>query len=224
MTKPKFHFLVHLPLYIRRFGPAILYSTERYESFNHIFRLTNIYSNRQAPSRDTCRIFAVQDIVRHIATGGWLFDRRIRRWVSAGADILGHIESNPTQRQFLGIKEHHTDETQSTKLSKDAPLPWPRTQCSAAATATSEAQGPVKGEPKDAQITAPPLRGRSNPVGRFHKAINFALAQGDMAHIGDHVVYTDEQAIKVCTGNVYEPLLSLSPSHRVCRLDEWQRS
>jgi hypothetical protein len=30
ITKPKFHFLVHLPLFIRRFGPAGI-STERYE-------------------------------------------------------------------------------------------------------------------------------------------------------------------------------------------------
>ncbi|KAI0694537.1 hypothetical protein BC835DRAFT_1218165, partial [Cytidiella melzeri] len=28
ILKPKFHFLVHLPMYIRRFGPAILFSTE----------------------------------------------------------------------------------------------------------------------------------------------------------------------------------------------------
>ncbi|KIJ06683.1 hypothetical protein PAXINDRAFT_32095, partial [Paxillus involutus ATCC 200175] len=28
ITKPKFHFLVHLPAYIRRFGPAIIFSTE----------------------------------------------------------------------------------------------------------------------------------------------------------------------------------------------------
>ncbi|KAF8694557.1 hypothetical protein RHS03_08166, partial [Rhizoctonia solani] len=34
ILKPKFHFLVHLPAYIRRFGPALLFSTERFESFN----------------------------------------------------------------------------------------------------------------------------------------------------------------------------------------------
>ncbi|KAF8593168.1 hypothetical protein BDV93DRAFT_428023, partial [Ceratobasidium sp. AG-I] len=28
VLKPKFHFLVHLPMYIRRFGPAINFSTE----------------------------------------------------------------------------------------------------------------------------------------------------------------------------------------------------
>ncbi|KAI0757486.1 hypothetical protein C8Q80DRAFT_1059519, partial [Daedaleopsis nitida] len=58
ISKSKLHFLVHLPFYIRRHGPAILFSTERYESFNHVFRLTSIYSNRQAPDRDSCNAFA----------------------------------------------------------------------------------------------------------------------------------------------------------------------
>ncbi|KAI0685316.1 hypothetical protein BC835DRAFT_1408857 [Cytidiella melzeri] len=46
ITKPKFHFLVHLPAYNRRFGPAILFLTEHYESFNHVFRLSCIHSNQ----------------------------------------------------------------------------------------------------------------------------------------------------------------------------------
>ncbi|KAI0631690.1 hypothetical protein C8Q77DRAFT_1017536, partial [Trametes polyzona] len=71
LSKPKFHFLVHLPVYIQRFGPAILFSTERYESFNHVFRLSSVYSNRQAPSRDSCRAFAGNDIVKHIVSGGF---------------------------------------------------------------------------------------------------------------------------------------------------------
>ncbi|KAG2089011.1 hypothetical protein BD769DRAFT_1372267, partial [Suillus cothurnatus] len=50
ISKPKFHFLVHLLAYIRRFGPAIIFSTEQYKSFNHVFRLSCIYSNRRAPS------------------------------------------------------------------------------------------------------------------------------------------------------------------------------
>ncbi|KAF9060901.1 hypothetical protein BDP27DRAFT_1370126 [Rhodocollybia butyracea] len=33
-NKPKFHILVHLPEHIRRFGPAILFATEGFESFN----------------------------------------------------------------------------------------------------------------------------------------------------------------------------------------------
>ena len=43
--KPKFHFLVHLPAFIRHFGPTLLFTTERYESFNSVFRLTSIHSN-----------------------------------------------------------------------------------------------------------------------------------------------------------------------------------
>ncbi|KAF8672560.1 hypothetical protein RHS04_07768 [Rhizoctonia solani] len=34
ILKPKFHFLVHLPAYIQRFGPALLFSTKRFELFN----------------------------------------------------------------------------------------------------------------------------------------------------------------------------------------------
>ncbi|KAG2354910.1 hypothetical protein BDR07DRAFT_1265017, partial [Suillus spraguei] len=52
ISKLKFHFLVHLPAYIHRFGPAIIFSTERYESFNHVFWLSCIHSNRRMPSRD----------------------------------------------------------------------------------------------------------------------------------------------------------------------------
>lgn len=35
--KPKFHFLLHLIPLILLFGPVILASTERYESFNAVF-------------------------------------------------------------------------------------------------------------------------------------------------------------------------------------------
>ncbi|KIN93757.1 hypothetical protein M404DRAFT_71800, partial [Pisolithus tinctorius Marx 270] len=50
ILKPKFHFLVHLPAYICRFGPAIVFSTERYESFNHVFQLSCIHSSQHGPS------------------------------------------------------------------------------------------------------------------------------------------------------------------------------
>ncbi|KAG1804664.1 uncharacterized protein BJ212DRAFT_1449704 [Suillus subaureus] len=36
ISKPKFH-LIHLPVFIYHFRPAIIFSTKRYESFNHIF-------------------------------------------------------------------------------------------------------------------------------------------------------------------------------------------
>ncbi|KAF8588127.1 hypothetical protein K439DRAFT_1645660 [Ramaria rubella] len=44
-TKPKFHFLLHLPMFIWRFSAALLFSTECYESFNSVFHLTMVHSN-----------------------------------------------------------------------------------------------------------------------------------------------------------------------------------
>ncbi|KAJ3765406.1 hypothetical protein FB446DRAFT_795079 [Lentinula raphanica] len=51
-NKPKFHILVHLALHIRRFGPAMLFATEAFESFNAVIRAKSVHLNRQAPSRD----------------------------------------------------------------------------------------------------------------------------------------------------------------------------
>ncbi|KAF9493187.1 hypothetical protein BDN71DRAFT_1591205 [Pleurotus eryngii] len=44
-NKPKFHILVHLPDHIRRFGPASLFATEAFESFNAIIRAKSVHSN-----------------------------------------------------------------------------------------------------------------------------------------------------------------------------------
>lgn len=78
--KPKFHFLIHLPMYIRCFGPAIAFSTERYESFNHVFCLCSIHSNKKAPSRDTCKWFRVHNVIKHVSLGGYWFDESSYKW------------------------------------------------------------------------------------------------------------------------------------------------
>ncbi|KAI6039086.1 hypothetical protein EDC04DRAFT_3012242 [Pisolithus marmoratus] len=69
-NKPKFHILRHLPDHIRRFGPAILFATEGFESYNAIIRDHSIHSNRQAPSRDIARGMARCNRVRHLLSGG----------------------------------------------------------------------------------------------------------------------------------------------------------
>ena len=107
ISKPKFHFLVHLPEFIRRFGPAVLFSTERYESFNHVFRLASIYSNRRAPSRDVCHTFALQDIVKHVATGGYWFDASTKRWVRAGSAVHSYVSEHPSQARLLGLPKNN---------------------------------------------------------------------------------------------------------------------
>ncbi|KAF6742725.1 hypothetical protein DFP72DRAFT_829964, partial [Ephemerocybe angulata] len=48
----KFHIIIHLPDHIVHFGPAILFATEAFESFNAVIRAKSVHSNRQAPSRD----------------------------------------------------------------------------------------------------------------------------------------------------------------------------
>ncbi|KAF6751249.1 hypothetical protein DFP72DRAFT_816763, partial [Ephemerocybe angulata] len=48
----KFHIIIYLPDHIAHFGPAILFATEAFESFNAFIRAKSVYSNRQAPSRD----------------------------------------------------------------------------------------------------------------------------------------------------------------------------
>ncbi|KAL1947759.1 hypothetical protein VTO73DRAFT_13483 [Trametes versicolor] len=69
-NKPKFHLIRHLVDHIRRFGPAILFATEGFESFNAIIRGKSVHSNHQAPSRDISRGFAHANRVRHLLSGG----------------------------------------------------------------------------------------------------------------------------------------------------------
>ena len=90
-------------MFIRWFGPAILFSTERYELFNHVYCLASIYSNRQAPSRDSCQLFAAQDHVKHIVTGGFWNDSSAKKWVKAGPAVIRYINNHPHQCRLLGF-------------------------------------------------------------------------------------------------------------------------
>jgi len=74
-NKPKFHIILHLPANIRRFGPAVLFATEAFESYNAIIRGKSVHSNHLAPSRDTAIAFAHYSRVRHLLSGGCHFFR-----------------------------------------------------------------------------------------------------------------------------------------------------
>ncbi|KAJ6469227.1 hypothetical protein DFH09DRAFT_1294525 [Mycena vulgaris] len=102
ISKPKFHFLLHLPFFIRRFGPAVLFSTERYEAYNAVFRDCSIYSNRLTPSRDIAWSFAGIDRVKHIATGGWRRDSQTQQWVCANPQVMRHILEHPEFAAMIG--------------------------------------------------------------------------------------------------------------------------
>ncbi|KDQ05576.1 hypothetical protein BOTBODRAFT_49797, partial [Botryobasidium botryosum FD-172 SS1] len=76
-NKPKFHIVLHLPAHIRRFGPAMLFATEGFESFNAIIRSASVHSNRHAPSRDIAHIMARGNRVRHLLSGGFFLMNRL---------------------------------------------------------------------------------------------------------------------------------------------------
>ncbi|KIK74600.1 hypothetical protein PAXRUDRAFT_47900, partial [Paxillus rubicundulus Ve08.2h10] len=78
------------------FGPATLFSTEHYELFNHVFRLASMYSNHQAPSCDTCQVFAEQNNVKHIIT---------KKWARAELGVIEYMIEHPKQHCLLGLPE-----------------------------------------------------------------------------------------------------------------------
>jgi hypothetical protein len=69
-NKPKFHILLHLTEHIRWFGPAILFATEAFESFNAIIRAKSVHSNQYAPSRDIALAFAQSNRICHLLSSG----------------------------------------------------------------------------------------------------------------------------------------------------------
>ncbi|EJD51251.1 hypothetical protein AURDEDRAFT_159655 [Auricularia subglabra TFB-10046 SS5] len=104
-NKPKFHLLLHLPDHIRRFGPAILFATEAFESFNAVIRAKSIHSNRQAPSRDIALGFAHGNRMRHLLSGGW-----IRPYEAPGSSVADpkrspSPEEKRNHRQIFRLKK-----------------------------------------------------------------------------------------------------------------------
>ncbi|KAK7029116.1 hypothetical protein R3P38DRAFT_2524834 [Favolaschia claudopus] len=125
-NKPKFHIIVHLPAHIRRFGPAILFATEAFESFNAIIRQKSVHSNRHAPSRDIAQAFAQGNRVRHLLSGGLFMpktsiasgiaandartdmainikDSQKHAWACVGPGPRNLISSQSTVNTYLGL-------------------------------------------------------------------------------------------------------------------------
>ena len=114
-NKPKFHIFIHLTCHIRRFGPAILFATEAFESFNAIIRAKSIHSNRQAPSRDIALAFAQANHIRHLLSGGFFLPNDIslsadnlpktEMWKSIGRRPEQFVAMAGTVTNYLGLAE-----------------------------------------------------------------------------------------------------------------------
>lgn len=114
-NKPKFHILLHLMEHIKHFGPAILFATEAFESFNAIIHAKSVHSNRHAPSRDIAQVFAQGNRVRHLLSGGRFLVKSgsvvasrglsgdASTWLSAGPGPLSLVAKPSTVTQYLGL-------------------------------------------------------------------------------------------------------------------------
>ncbi|KAF8148334.1 hypothetical protein K438DRAFT_1625608, partial [Mycena galopus ATCC 62051] len=126
-NKPKFHVILHLPSHIKQFGPAMLFATEGFESFNAIIRSCSVHSNRHAPSLDIASKMARGNRVRHLLSQGFfpsnrnfqpdptkdrpckspwmdisLQDVKHFKWSQAGQSPLRFMELNSFGSRLLG--------------------------------------------------------------------------------------------------------------------------
>ena len=101
-NKPKFHIIVHLPGSIRRFGPAPLFSTEKFESYNGVLRNASIHSNRLAPGRDIAIKFANYLALCFLASGGQIYNEETQTTSPASPTILNLFHNNLSIQKSMG--------------------------------------------------------------------------------------------------------------------------
>ncbi|KAI0357218.1 hypothetical protein OH77DRAFT_1495041 [Trametes cingulata] len=128
-NKPKFHVLRHLVDHIRRFGPAVLFATEGFESFNAIIRSKSVHSNHQAPSRDIAYGFARANRTRHLLSGGVFLPRaddNPDHWKSAGRLPLALTDLPHVGTRTCTLTNGRAVQAGATMTAVHAqPLPFP---------------------------------------------------------------------------------------------------
>lgn len=92
--------------HIQRFGPAIIFATEGFESFNFIIRLRSILSNRHAPSVDIANAMSFMHAVRHLVCGGYFRDPTTGQFRQAGTGILS-LQQDKEFCDFMGMSHFY---------------------------------------------------------------------------------------------------------------------
>ncbi|KAA1121789.1 hypothetical protein PGTUg99_029968 [Puccinia graminis f. sp. tritici] len=106
VNKPKFHMLLHLPDSIERFGPASLFATEKFESYNGVLRNASIHSNRQSPGKDIAITFANYKVLRHLICGGLIsHPKQPKRYISAASSVSQLFLDNPSLQRSMDYNE-----------------------------------------------------------------------------------------------------------------------
>ncbi|KAI8444521.1 hypothetical protein BY996DRAFT_8694743 [Phakopsora pachyrhizi] len=103
VNKPKFHMLIHLSQSIARFGPASLFATEKFESYNGVVPQASIHSNRQSPSRDIANNFLNYSALRYCFSGGYLQTESSRPNISPSYQVKNLLLNTPSIQNLLGL-------------------------------------------------------------------------------------------------------------------------
>ncbi|GAB1523427.1 hypothetical protein RhiTH_006575 [Rhizoctonia solani] len=180
IQKAKPHLLVHMPLFARRFGPLLGPSSERYESFNSTFRAASVHSNRQAPSRDIARTFALFDVVKHVMSGGTWYDSKKGGYIHAGSSIFQLRESSPLTNRLLGVKKQAKPFGTANVLSSSVSL--------------SREQLIAQGLEVQGLLT----------TSTIYPAMSFAAQNGDKITSGSNIIFTKENTTCPVLGKVRE--------------------
>jgi hypothetical protein len=102
VNKPKFHMLIHLVESIRRFGPACLFATEKFESYNGVLRKASVHSNKLAPGRDLATSFNDFGSLRFVVSGGVVLDNETGQTRPIGTSVTSVFNDNPSVQKSMG--------------------------------------------------------------------------------------------------------------------------
>ncbi|KAA1072801.1 hypothetical protein PGTUg99_010389 [Puccinia graminis f. sp. tritici] len=109
VNKPKIHMLLHLSDSILHFGPAALFVTEKFESYNGVLRKSSIHSNRQSPGKDIGISFANFQNLRHLVSGGYFFNCIATVYQTASSKVLELFANSPSVQKSMGYHTKNLD-------------------------------------------------------------------------------------------------------------------
>ncbi|KAH9823863.1 hypothetical protein DFH28DRAFT_921384 [Melampsora americana] len=104
VNKPKIHMLIHLGASIERFGPACLFATEKFESYNGVLCQASIHSNHQSPGNNIANGFNTYQMMRLLMYGGSFIDQSLQERVAGGKLLTDLFQRIPELYLAMGLK------------------------------------------------------------------------------------------------------------------------
>ncbi|KAI9603142.1 hypothetical protein H4Q26_002456 [Puccinia striiformis f. sp. tritici PST-130] len=121
INKPKFHMLLHLPESIRLYGPASLFATKKFESYNGILRNASIHSNRQSPGQDIAITFSSYHSFRQIFSGSMFYDMMKKNLTKVSSQVTDVFTRNTQIQNVFGYNHSISHPTQTyPSIKKDS--------------------------------------------------------------------------------------------------------